>query len=400
MARGGWWAVWAVVVVLSLLLASPVLADDDEDEIPMNFARVRVTATMACSLYATSEECYECVPQLLAQFSPAANASEVWLQLDSEYPIHFKANDGNQTHMFFSHHFGEQGTYALNISTAENGQWTYALDRLEKPYPSWAPVVVMLAIITALFALYGAWKAFWYFHRRNYTRLEDREETEGKPRKNRIISIDAFRGLSLTVMLFVNYGGGDYFYFAHAVWNGLTVADLVFPWFIFLMGTSLPISLKSRASMSKLSLFLKTLQRSVELFVIGLFLNNGYDVAHWRIPGVLQRFGVTFFVVAMIVIYVPKLRFTQIPTDSFERSWSQELVCDILPYMLEYIIVLLITTVFLVVTFALDVPHCGRGYLGPGGIGNNGEYADCTGGAAGYLDKLLLTENHVCNLTR
>ena len=36
--------------------------------------------------------------------------------------------------------------------------------------------------------------------------------------------------LSLVLMIFVNYGGGEYWYFKHSVWNGLTVADLVFPW--------------------------------------------------------------------------------------------------------------------------------------------------------------------------
>ena len=40
------------------------------------------------------------------------------------------------------------------------------------------------------------------------------------------------RRLSLTVMIFVNYGGGDYWQLAHSKWNGLTVADLVFPWYV------------------------------------------------------------------------------------------------------------------------------------------------------------------------
>lgn len=46
----------------------------------------------------------------------------------------------------------------------------------------------------------------------------------------RLRSLDTFRGIALTIMIFVNYGGGGYWYFAHATWNGLTVADLVFPW--------------------------------------------------------------------------------------------------------------------------------------------------------------------------
>lgn len=46
-------------------------------------------------------------------------------------------------------------------------------------------------------------------------------------------------------MIFVNYGGGGYEFLEHAVWNGLTVADLLFPWFMWIMGVCIPISIKS-----------------------------------------------------------------------------------------------------------------------------------------------------------
>ena len=51
--------------------------------------------------------------------------------------------------------------------------------------------------------------------------------------RTRLFSVDTFRGISLAIMIFVNYDGGDYWFFNHSIWNGLTVADLVFPWFIF-----------------------------------------------------------------------------------------------------------------------------------------------------------------------
>lgn len=46
-------------------------------------------------------------------------------------------------------------------------------------------------------------------------------------------------------MIFVNYGGGGYRFTEHAVWNGLTVADLVFPWFMWIMGVCIPMSISS-----------------------------------------------------------------------------------------------------------------------------------------------------------
>lgn len=47
---------------------------------------------------------------------------------------------------------------------------------------------------------------------------------------HRVKSIDVFRGLCIMLMIFVNYGGGKYWFFQHSAWNGLTVADLIFPW--------------------------------------------------------------------------------------------------------------------------------------------------------------------------
>lgn len=95
--------------------------------------------------------------------------------------------------------------------------------------------------------------------------------------------------------------------------NGLTIADLVFPWFIWIMGTSMALSFdklnrSSNKKIKKRQLSFRILKRSVILFCLGFFLiNNAYDYANCRIPGVLQRFGVCFFVVAHIAVYVPKI---------------------------------------------------------------------------------------------
>ncbi len=61
---------------------------------------------------------------------------------------------------------------------------------------------------------------------------------------SRLDCLDTFRGMCLTFMIFVNYGGGGYWFFDHASWNGLTFADLLFPWFMWVMGVSMALSLK------------------------------------------------------------------------------------------------------------------------------------------------------------
>lgn len=52
--------------------------------------------------------------------------------------------------------------------------------------------------------------------------------------------------IAIALMIFVNSGGGHYWWIEHATWNGLHVADLVFPWFLWIMGVCIPISVKSQ----------------------------------------------------------------------------------------------------------------------------------------------------------
>ena len=66
--------------------------------------------------------------------------------------------------------------------------------------------------------------------------------------QGRLISLDVFRGIMIALMVIIsNPGGGTYFpAFQHADWNGWTVADLVFPFFVFIVGVSIPYSFASR----------------------------------------------------------------------------------------------------------------------------------------------------------
>lgn len=76
-------------------------------------------------------------------------------------------------------------------------------------------------------------------------------------------------------MIFVNYGGGGYWFFSHSTWNGITVADLVFPWFVWIMGVSIVFSFQGRKEKSILSMLYQIVRRTIILFGLGLFLNNG-----------------------------------------------------------------------------------------------------------------------------
>jgi predicted acyltransferase len=124
----------------------------------------------------------------------------------------------------------------------------------------------------------------------------------------RLVSIDAFRGLALAGMLLVDYPGSDEDAFRtlrHAKWNGWTTADLVFPSFLFLVGTSIVLSFSSRLERgeSRRAILLHAARRTGILFALGLFLNGfpHFHLAEWRIEGVLQRIAVCYLVSAALV---------------------------------------------------------------------------------------------------
>ena len=134
---------------------------------------------------------------------------------------------------------------------------------------------------------------------------------------NRIVSLDVFRGLTIAGMTLVNNPGtwsSIHWPLEHAQWDGWTPTDLVFPFFVFISGVSIPLAFANRLERggSRRDLHLKVLKRTVIIFALGLFLNGFpyFDPGTLRIPGVLQRIAICYFF-ASIVFLNTKLR-TQI----------------------------------------------------------------------------------------
>ena len=145
--------------------------------------------------------------------------------------------------------------------------------------------------------------------------------------QQRLLSLDVFRGATIALMILVNNPGAwtdAYPQLKHAAWSGWTMTDMVFPFFLWIMGMAMTFSFaKRRASgASNQTLILHALQRSVIIFALGLFLNGfpfgvgaPFSFATFRIPGVLQRIAVCYFVAA--VLYVTTSSRTQIWTSVF-----------------------------------------------------------------------------------
>jgi len=121
----------------------------------------------------------------------------------------------------------------------------------------------------------------------------------------RLLSLDAFRGLTVAAMILVNNPGDWGHIYApleHAPWHGWTPTDLIFPFFLFIVGVSITFALGGSGSGN--GVVSKILKRSVTLFLLGLFLNffPKFDISTVRIMGVLQRIALVYLVCSLIFL--------------------------------------------------------------------------------------------------
>ena len=121
----------------------------------------------------------------------------------------------------------------------------------------------------------------------------------------RLLSLDAFRGLTVAGMILVNNPGDWSHIYApleHAPWNGWTPTDLIFPFFLFIVGVSITFALSG--SGNQRDVIGKVLKRSLTLFLLGLFLNffPRFDITTVRIPGVLQRIALVYLACSLIFL--------------------------------------------------------------------------------------------------
>jgi len=127
----------------------------------------------------------------------------------------------------------------------------------------------------------------------------------------RLMSLDFFRGLTIMAMILVNNPGDEeaaYWPLQHAKWNGWTPTDLIFPFFLFIVGVAMMFSFWSRLQRgeSRRDLMLHVVRRAFILFALGLFLNgfpNHFHAGSIRIYGVLQRIAVCYLIAAAVALW-------------------------------------------------------------------------------------------------
>jgi len=148
-------------------------------------------------------------------------------------------------------------------------------------------------------------------------RLAVVEEEPQKKKSTRVAALDAFRGLTIVVMILVDDAGGVYERIDHSPWNGCTLADFVMPFFLFIVGVAIAFAMKrvpkKREAVKKVSV------RTLKMLFWGILLQGGYSHAPYDLAygvdmkvirwcGILQRIALVYFVVALIEVFTIKVR--------------------------------------------------------------------------------------------
>lgn len=130
--------------------------------------------------------------------------------------------------------------------------------------------------------------------------------------RHHVSSLDAFRGITVAGMILVNSPGNWNSVFeslSHSDWNGCTLADMVFPCFLFILGAAMPFAFERRIEHGhhRRDLYARIVRRTIWLIALGLVLNVVAalpSVAGLRLPGVLQRIGLVYLITAPIVLHL------------------------------------------------------------------------------------------------
>lgn len=187
----------------------------------------------------------------------------------------------------------------------------------------------------------------------------------------RLLSVDALRGLTVAAMVLVNNPGtwsAVYGPLRHAEWHGWTPTDMVFPFFLFVVGVSIALALGPALERGAGGLPVRVLRRAAVIFALGLLLHAlpFFPLATLRIPGVLQRIAVCYLLAALLV-----------GATRGARGWRVQAVTA----------GALLVGYWLLMT-KVAAPGQEAGDLSP------------DGNLAGYVDRLVLGSRHIWQATR
>lgn len=243
-------------------------------------------------------------------------------------------------------------------------------------------------------------------------------------RAQRIVGLDIFRGLTMAVMLIVDYNGNAIASIDHAHWNGIHLADFVMPFFLFISGVSMSISIKVPPGSTALKTLGRVWYRALKLFIVGLAVQGGFyginaegytyvniDLATIRIMGILQRIALALAVVAAVELFVPTLSRIGGGDDRdvalVSNSPAPPKGIGLWIFYttgLKWLLVLAFLALQLLLTYAVKAPatwpgcspqlfQCQGGTCSPPELPDELKQMGCSG--VGYLDSIILGIDHV-----
>ncbi|RDX91438.1 Heparan-alpha-glucosaminide N-acetyltransferase [Mucuna pruriens] len=185
-------------------------------------------------------------------------------------------------------------------------------------------------------------------HNNNNIIEEQRSPSSRQTKSQRLVSLDVFRGLTVALMILVDDFGGLLPALNHSPWNGLTLADYVMPFFLFIVGVSLGLTYKKLSC--KVVASRKASLRALKLLALGLFLQGGYfhrvndltygvDIKQIRWMGILQRIALGYLLTALCEIWLK--------SDDTVNSG---------PSLLRKAVALILSVVYLCLLYGLYVP--------------------------------------------
>ncbi|XP_059456566.1 uncharacterized protein LOC132186602 [Corylus avellana] len=180
---------------------------------------------------------------------------------------------------------------------------------------------------------------------------------ESCKQKQRIASLDVFRGITVAVMILVDNAGGILPAINHSPWNGSTLADFVMPFFLFIVGISLVLTYKKLACRAVATR--KAILRASKLFTLGIFLQGGFihrindltygvDIKYMRWMGILQRIAIAYLVTALCEIWLKGDNNNNINVNSGSSLLRK--------YRFQWALAFMLTTLYLSLSYGLYVP--------------------------------------------
>ncbi|XP_067639044.1 heparan-alpha-glucosaminide N-acetyltransferase isoform X3 [Eurosta solidaginis] len=301
-------------------------------------------------LYSRSQECYTCPYTLVERkqnFTFKLNVAYDWAfkmytsDGDNLANKNMQCNDTvcNKVCELYASSYDMKEFGVYNFTLHRNGSCDLITDKKGvNVNMSIVSVILLVSMILAVIRVtWCVWRSYNYSPE---TAAANEIDAAAIPvhSSRRMRSLDAFRGMAIVLMIFVNSGGGGYWWIEHATWNGLHLADIVFPSFLWIMGVCIPISLKSQVAR-----------------------------------------GVQKVKICRRIIWI---------------TWKRALY-DLILLRTEFLVTVSLIAIYLGIIFGLPVPNCPNGYLGPGGKHALAKYPNCTGGASGYIDRLILGSAHL-----